>query len=300
MFRNAYVLLVLTTLFWAGNTVAGKLAVGHVSPMALTTVRWGLATLVMLAIGLPRLRQDWPTVRRNLLLLAVLGAAGFSVFNALQYSALLFTTAINVSIEQAAMPMLVFIANFLAYRAGVAPGQVVGFTLSLFGVVLTATHGDPTRLAALDLNRGDAMMLVAIVIYAGYTVALRAKPAIHWHSLMIVLCGSAFIVSLPFLLWEGLSGRMILPDARGWTIAAYTALFPSVLSQVFYIRGVELIGANRAGLFINMVPIFGTLLAILVLGEAFQLYHAAAMVLVLGGIWLAEHSGRKHAAARPD
>ncbi len=300
MFRNAYVLLLLTTLFWAGNVIAGKLAVGHVSPMALTTLRWGIATLIMLAIGLPRLRQDWPVVRRNLLLLTVLGAAGFSVFNALQYSALLFTTAINVSIEQAAMPMLVFLANFLVYRIGVAPGQVIGFTLSFLGVVLTATHGDPTRLAALDLNRGDALMLLAIVIYAGYTVALRAKPAIHWQSLMIALCGSAFVVSLPFLLWEGLSGDMILPDARGWTIAAYTALFPSVLSQAFYIRGVELIGANRTGLFINMVPIFGTLLSILILGEAFQLYHAAAMAMVLGGIWLAEHSGRKHAGTRKD
>lgn len=300
MFRHAYVLLLLTTLFWAGNAVAGKLAVGHVSPMVLTTLRWGLATLIMLAIGLPQLRRDWPVVRRNLLLLSALGAAGFSVFNALQYSALLFTTAINISIEQAAMPMLVFVVNFLVYRAGVAPGQVVGFTLSLFGVMLTATHGDPTRLAALDLNRGDALMLIAIVIYAAYTVALRAKPVIHWQSLMIVMCGAAFVVSLPLLLWEGLSGGIILPDARGWTIAAYTALFPSVLSQVFYIRGVELIGANRTGLFVNMVPIFGTLLSILILSEAFHLYHAAAMVLVLGGIWLAEHSGRKHAAAGGD
>jgi drug/metabolite transporter (DMT)-like permease len=295
MFRNAYLLLILTTLFWAGNAVAGKLAVGHVSPMALTTLRWGLATVVMLAIGLPRLRRDWPVVRRHLPLLTLLGAAGFSVFNAMQYSALLFTSAINISIEQAAMPMLVFVANFLLHRIGVAPGQIIGFTLSLLGVVLTATHGDPTRLAALDLNRGDALMLLAIVIYAGYTVALRHKPAIHWQSLMIVLCGSAFVVSLPFMLWEGLSGSMILPDARGWTIAVYTAIFPSVLSQVFFIRGVELIGANRAGLFINMVPIFGTLLAIISLGEAFHLYHAAAMALVLGGIWLAEHSGRKHA-----
>ena len=263
--------------------------------MALTTLRWGLATVVMLAIGLPRLRRDWPVVRRHLPLLTLLGAAGFSVFNAMQYSALLFTSAINISIEQAAMPMLVFVANFLLHRIGVAPGQIIGFTLSLLGVVLTATHGDPTRLAALDLNRGDALMLLAIVIYAGYTVALRHKPAIHWQSLMIVLCGSAFVVSLPFLLWEGLSGSMILPDARGWTIAVYTAIFPSVLSQVFFIRGVELIGANRAGLFINMVPIFGTLLSIIILGEAFHLYHAAAMALVLGGIWLAEHSGRKHA-----
>ena len=295
MFRNAYLLLALATLFWAGNAVAGKLAIGHVSPMALTAMRWGLATAIMLAIGLPRLRADWPVVRRNLPLLVVLGAAGFSVFNALQYSALLFTTAINISIEQAAMPMLVFAANFLLYRIAAAPGQIIGFTLSLLGVLLTATHGDISRLAELDLNRGDALMLLAIAIYAGYTVALRHKPAIHWQSLMIVMCAAAFVVSLPFALWEGLSGRLILPDARGWVIAAYTAILPSVASQIFFIRGVELIGANRAGLFINMVPIFGTLLSILILGEAFSLYHAAAMALVLGGIWLAEHSGRKRA-----
>ena len=90
-------------------------------------------------------------------------------------------------------------------------------------------------------------------------------------------------------------GAGIVPDARGWAVVAYTVVFPSILAQVFYIRGVELIGPNRAGLFINLVPIFGTLMSVLILGEDFQLYHAAAMILVLGGIWLAEHSGRKSA-----
>ena len=296
MLRNAYFLLIATALFWAGNAVAGKLAIGHISPMALTALRWALATAIMLAIGLPRLRQDWPVVRRNLPLLAALGAAGFSVFNALQYTALLFTSAINISIEQAAMPMLVFMGNFLLYRIGVAPGQIIGFTLSLLGVMLTATHGDVARLLDLDLNVGDALMLVAIVIYAGFTIALRYKPAIHWQSLLTMLCASAFVMSLPFLLWEGLAGRMILPDARGWGIAVYTALFASVAGQFFFIRGVELIGPNRAGLFVNLVPIFGTLLSIIILGEAFRPHHAAAMAMVLGGIWLAESSGRKRAA----
>jgi drug/metabolite transporter (DMT)-like permease len=246
MFRNAYLLLILTTLFWGGNAVAGKLAVGHLSPMALTTLRWTLATAIMLTIGMPRLRQDWPVIRRHLPLLTLLGMSGFSVFNAALYSALHHTSAINVSIEQAAMPMLVFAANFLLHRIGVAPGQIVGFTLSLLGVALTATHGDVSRLTELDLNVGDALMLFAIVIYAIFTVALRYKPQVHWQSLMIALCAIAFVTSLPFLLWETLSGGLILPDARGWTIAAYTAIFPSVLGQFFFIRGVELIGANRA------------------------------------------------------
>ena len=125
-------------------------------------------------------------------------------------------------------------------------------------------------------------MLIGVVVYSGYTVALRRKPAIHWQSLMIVLTGAAFVTTLPFVVAEFAYGAGMLPDARGWAIIAYTAIFPSILSQIFYIRGVELIGANRAGLFINLVPIFGTLLSILILGEDFQLYHAVAMVAGAG------------------
>lgn len=295
MLRNAYVLLTLTTLFWGGNAVAGKLAVGHISPMLLTTIRWGMALGVLSLFALPQLRRDWAQVRENIVLLSVLGAAGFALFNAAMYLALTYTTAINVSIEQAAMPLLIFIANFVLYRMAVSPGQIVGFILSIIGVALTATHGDLTRLAELDINRGDALMLAAVLLYGGYTVALRYKPQIHWQSLMMVMCAAAFVTSLPFTAWEFAIGSGIMPDARGWTIAAYTAILPSLLSQVFYMRGVELIGANRAGLFINLMPIFGTLLSIAILGEDFHLYHAIALTMVLGGIWLAERSGRKHA-----
>jgi drug/metabolite transporter (DMT)-like permease len=118
---------------------------------------------------------------------------------------------------------------------------------------------------------------------------------IHWQSLMIMLTGTAFVTCIPFALAEFWTGNAIVPDAQGWAIVAYTVLFPSILAQIFYIRGVELIGANRAGLFINLVPIFGTLLSIVILGEDFHLYHALAMIMVLSGIWLAEHSGRKMA-----
>jgi drug/metabolite transporter (DMT)-like permease len=193
------------------------------------------------------------------------------------------------------MPMVIFLANFLLFGMRVTLAQITGFLLSIAGIALTASHGDPARLLKLDVNFGDALMLLAVLVYSAYTVGLRFKPAIHWQSLMIVLCGSAVVTSIPFAAVEFWYDATIVPDAQGWAVIAYTALFPSILAQVFYIRGVELIGANRAGLFINLVPIFGTLLSILILGEAFQFYHAMAMVLVLGGIWLAEHSGRKSA-----
>jgi len=295
MHRNAYLLLVLTALFWGANAVAGKLAVGHVSPMLLTTLRWGLAMAILFAIGRVRLKNDWPVVRRHLWLLIALGGLGFTVFNMALYTALIHTTAINASIEQAGTPMVIFAANFLLFRLRVTWAQIAGFLLSMAGVILTATHGEPLGLLGLELNIGDALMLVAVLVYAVYTVMLRLKPAIHWQSLMIMLTGAAFVTSIPALVVEHWSGSMIVPDAQGWGIVLFTVVFPSVLAQAFYIRGVELIGANRAGLFFNLVPIFGLLLSIAIIGEDFHPYHAMAMVLVLGGIWLAEHSGRKAA-----
>ncbi|TJW39264.1 MAG: DMT family transporter, partial [Mesorhizobium sp.] len=137
------------------------------------------------------------------------------------------------------------------------------------------------------------IMLIAVLCYSFYSVGLRLKPVIRWQSLILTLSIAALVTSLPFFIWEAVAGKVIVPDARGWTVAVYTAVGASIVSQIFYIRGNELIGANRAGLFINLVPIFGTLLSVLIVGEKFQLYQGLALVLVLGGIGLAEHSGRK-------
>ncbi|AEH85814.1 DMT family transporter [Mesorhizobium sp. B1-1-9] len=299
MHRSAYIFLLLTTLLWGGNSVAGKLAVDHVSPMTLVFLRWVLAVAILLPIGWRTIQEDWPVVRRHWFVLAALGASGFTLFNTIFYTALNYTTAINVSIEQAAMPVLIIVANFIFFHLRVSWAQIAGVVLTIFGVVLTACHGDPRRLLALELNFGDAIMLVAVVLYSGYSVGLRMKPVMRWQSLMLSLAVAALITSLPFFLWEVAAGKVIVPDARGWTVIVYTAIGASVISQITYIRGNELIGANRAGLFINLVPIFGTLLSVLIVGETFQLYQALALVLVLGGIALAEYSGRKTANLPP-
>ena len=299
MQRQAYLLLLLTTIFWGGNAIAGKLAIGHISPMVLTCTRWAFAVAFMLAIGWQRFRADWPLIRRHWLLLSALGTFGFTVFNVALYSALTFTTAINVSVEQAGMPMLIFLLNFLFFRLKASWAQIAGLILSIAGILLTASHGEPGRLLALDLNFGDAIMLSACVVYAAYTVALRFKPPIHWQSLMIMLTGSAFLTSIPFVAAEFHYGAGIWPDTEGWLILLYVVIFPSILAQIFYIRGVDLIGANRAGLFINLVPITGTLMSIGLLGEDFHLYHAVALALVFGGIWLAERGRPKTESVNP-
>ncbi|QKD01373.1 DMT family transporter [Mesorhizobium loti] len=299
MHRSAYIFLLLTTLLWGGNSVAGKLAVDHVSPMTLVFLRWVLAVAILLPIGWRTIREDWPVVRKHWFVLAALGASGFTLFNTIFYTALNYTTAINVSIEQAAMPVLIIVANFIFFRLRVSWAQIAGVVLTIAGVILTACHGDPRRLLTLELNFGDAIMLVAVILYSGYSVGLRLKPVMRWQSLMLALSVAALVTSLPFFLWEITTGKVMLPDTRGWGIVVYIAVGVSIISQVCYIRGNELIGANRAGLFINLVPIFGTLLSVLIVGETFQLYQALALVLVLGGIALAEYSGRKTAMIPP-
>lgn len=275
-------------LFWAANAIAGKLAVGHISPFLLTSMRWGISLAAGLALGLPRLATDWPIVRRHLPLLFLYGAIGFTCFNAAFYTAAKYTSAINIVIIQAGMPLIIFIANFLLFRIKVTSGQAIGFALTMAGVLVTTSNGSFEALATLQLNRGDALMLLAILFYGGYTVALRWKPPMHWMSFMIAASAAAFITTLPFAIWEIASGAAIYPDLRGTAIGFFTALLPGFVAQVTYIRGNELIGSNRAGLFINLVPIFGTLMSILVIGETLHFYHVAAIVLVLGGITLAE------------
>ena len=286
--RQAYVLLTLTTLFWGGNSVAGKMAVGEISPMLLTLVRWVMAASVIVFFSINELRKDWLVIKRHAPLLFYYGAFGFSIFNILLYTALTKTSAVSGSIVQAALPATVYLLNYLFFRTRVTAWQIAGFFVTLAGVMIVATHGEWARLAALDLNYGDALILVAVLVYGIYTITLRYKPQMHWKSLITVLSLSAALAALPFAIWEAWAGAMIIPGAKGLTIAAYTAIFPSLVSQLFFIRGVDLIGSNRAGIFINLIPIFGTALAIVILNEKFEAFHAAALVLVIGGIWLAE------------
>ncbi len=285
---QAYIILCITTLIWGGNSVAGKMAVGHVSPMMLTSMRWVIACLVLLVFAAPQVRRDWPAIRKNWLLLFGYGVVGFTAFNAFLYSALQYTSAINAVIEQAGIPMVIFVMNYVLFRTAFSWAQIAGFTLTLIGVGLTASHGDLTTLLSLELNQGDALMMFAVLVYAGYTVALRFKPDIHWKSLIAVSAFGALVSSLPLVGWEIATVRFIWPDSEGWIIIAYAGLLPSLVSQILYVRGVELIGPNRAGLFINTIPIFGTLLSIFLIGETLQTFHIIAMALVLGGIAVAE------------
>ncbi len=293
---KAYVLLALTTLFWGGNSIAGKWAVGHASPMILVSVRWLTLLVLLFVFGRRRIADDWPVIRSRMGYLLLQGTLGFTVFSVALYYALVYTSAINASILQGSTPLFVFGASFLLFSSRVRWAQALGFAVSFVGVMVIAVRGEFANLLALDINFGDALMFVAVLAYGIYTAALRSKPQIHWVSLMFVLCLGATLSALPMLAIEAAQGKMLLPDSRGWIAIAYIVIFPSLLSQVFYIRSVELIGANRASLFINLLPVWGALLAILVLREAFQVYHLLGLVMILLGIGFAEYRGKSKQA----
>ncbi|MCP4317924.1 MAG: DMT family transporter [Hyphomicrobiales bacterium] len=299
MAARAYLLLIITTLGWGGNAIAGKLAAGHISPALLTSGRWIIALAAVLPFALPHLRREWQTIRTHLLFLLVMGSVGFALFNNFYYLALNHTSAINGAIEQASMPLLVFVANFLLFGQRVSPGQIIGFFISLVGVCLVATNGNLAGILRLEIGYGDALLILSVVFYGAYTVALRWMPKMHWLSSITVLAAGAIIGGLPFTILETASGYMHLPDTQGWLVLVYAAIFPSIVSQACYIRGVELIGPNRGGLFINLVPIFGTFFAVTLLGEELHIYHLTALALVLGGIALAEHKSRGAKTGRP-
>ncbi|WAP68823.1 DMT family transporter [Jiella pelagia] len=293
---HPYLVLTTVALLWAGNAIAGKMAAGHISPMLLTLVRWFFATLLVAPFALPHVRADWPVIRPRLVYLSILGAVGFASFNAIFYLAANYTTAINITIEQSAMPLVVFLANFVLFRMRVAWLQLVGFALTLVGVAVTTANGDLSTLLSLDLNRGDALMMLAVLFYGGYTVALRFKPQIHWLSTIFVLSSASLAVSFVYAVIEFALGLTQLPDFQGVAAALYTVIFPSLIAQSLYIRGVEMIGPNRANLFINLVPVFGALLAVMIVGEELHLFHVVALVCVLGGITLAERGARSRRA----
>lgn len=296
--RTAYIILTLTTLFWGGNVVAGKLAVGHIEPNALMILRWSGALLAVLPFMMGPIRRDWPVVRKSWPLLIYFGAIGFATFNVFVYMAAHYTSGVNIAIEQVAVNIFVMLLNFALFRLQVRPLQTLGVILTIVGVAITATHGDLGRILGLQVNAGDLMVIAASFAYATYSIALRWKPPAHWMSIFVVSVIGAIVASF---FYQGILGGGVMAffeqlpaiSPQGWVIVAYTILFPSVISQILYVRGVELIGSNRASLFVNLIPIFGTVGSVLVLGERLEMFHLAAAVLVVLGIVLAEWSVRR-------
>lgn len=288
LYGQAYLLLTVTMLFWSGNAVAGQLVVGEVSPLTLIFIRWLLVSSVLWAMNGRRVRAEWPAMRPRLLWIIGMAICGFTGFNALFYIAAHGTTAVNVGILQGSIPVIVLLGAVALHRTRVSLLQIIGTIVTVIGVIVVATAADLERLAALAFNPGDITMMMACLFYSAYTIGLPNRPKVSGLVFFTVMSVVALVTTTPLMLYEVVSGSAIWPSPTGWALTVYIALCPSFIAQVFFIRSVELLGPARAGIFVNLVPVFAAVLAIIILGEAFHLYHAASLGLVLGGIWLAE------------
>ena len=288
LFGNAYVLLLIATLGWGGNAVAGKLASPDWGPFTLTCIRWLLVVLVLLPFAWRHMIQDKLLIVKRWWFFMFAGGVGMALFNLLMFLALNYTTAINISIEQASMPVFIIMANFLILSQRVTALQILGVVISILGVLVTASEGDVVQVLKAGVNKGDMIMLCGCFFYATYTFVLRWRPQVHWLTFMCLIALGAFVMSVPFAFFEINQSGFTSPKISAWLLLLYIVIVPSIISQLSFAKSVELIGGNRAGLFINLVPVFGSILAVLIIGEQFQVFHAVGMVLVIGGILLAE------------
>jgi drug/metabolite transporter (DMT)-like permease len=291
---SPYLLLTLTSLFWSLNWVIGKAIVGHVTPLTLTLVRWLVAAAALLAFAWPQVRAHRSMIRRHWKFILRMGFWGTGLHNAFAYVGLQFTTATNGVILNSASPVLIILLGWLVYRDSLTRAQSLGVAISLCGVLAVLTGGDLTVLAQLQLNKGDLIVLAGMVFWAAYTVFLREKPEELPGIVLLACCalvGVMLLAPLAVVEFAFFDGHLEITPA---TVGAmlYMGLFPSFLGYIFWNRAVAEVGSNVAGIFVHLMPVFGSILAWMFLGESIRLYHLAGIGLILAGIALTSRGRR--------
>ena len=288
LYSAPYLLLTAAVFFWSVNSIVGRFMRLDVPPIALAFWRWAGASILIAYFAWPKMKNDWPIMcsRQHLPLLLFLALTGVAMFNTLLYRGLHSTIAINAFLIQSLMPVLIMLFSFMIFRDKITVFQGVGVALSFAGVVLVIARGDFAILRALALNRGDVLILIAAIGYALYSTLLRQRPKLHPLSFIGFTFMSGTIMLLPLYLWESFTVKALSLNGPTLLTIAYVAIFPSIVSYFCYNRGIELIGANRAGLFIHLAPVFGTIMAILFLGERFFWFHGIGIVMIISGIIL--------------
>ena len=285
--NQPYILLTLTSLFWAGNIVLARHVAGHVPPLTLSCLRWIGTFLILLPFAWSHLKRDWPMLRAHLPLMLLLSALGFAYNNAISYWAMQYTEALNALLIQSAGPLFVALWSLALFGVRLTGAQLAGIAISLVGVLTIILRGDWSALASISFNRGDLMFGSSLVAFGLYSALMPRRPVTHPLSLIsfTTCCGAAMLV--PFSIWEFSTGVTLKLDSISMATLAYVIVFPSTLAYLFFNRGIALIGPNRAAPFFHLVPVFGSAMAIVLLGEQLRLFHLAGYALVLAGVVIA-------------
>jgi len=283
---TSYLLLSMAPLCWAGNIVLARGVAEIIPPVAFAFWRWSLAFALILPLALRQLMRDWKELARCWKMVFLLAVLGISSFNTLLYTAVHTTTAINGALIQTTMPAVIVLLSRLMYRERVTGRQMTGVLLCLLGAGWIVLRGDLRTLLSLSFVQGDLLMVVAVGLYGFYSVLLRRRPAVHALSFLAATFALGAAGLLPVYLAE-LTVTGPLAFSRGIVLSLlYVAVFPSIVAYFCWNKGVELVGPNRAGLFINLIPVFASLLSVWLLPESIHLFHAAGMGLIAGGMAL--------------
>jgi drug/metabolite transporter (DMT)-like permease len=288
-----YLLLCITTMCWAGNAIVGRLAAGHIPPVTLSFLRWWFAFLMILPFAWKHLVRDWGAIRGHLGTMIVLSLTGIGAFNTLQYWALEHTLALNTLLLQSSGPLFVAVWSLILLGIRLTPTQAGGIVLSLAGVLVILLHGDLTALAGIEFNKGDIIFLTALAIFGFYSALSLKRPQIHGLSFAAFTFGCGAVCLVPLLIWELLARPVMQLNTANVMTLFYVAVFPSTLAYLCFNRGVQLIGANRAAPFFHLVPVFGSVMAMIFLGERPQLFHFIGFALVLTGVYVASRKPLK-------
>lgn len=282
-----YLLLSFTALFWAGNSIVGRAARDIMPPVALAFWRWALALVLLLPFAWPYLKRDFSKLRMSLNWVLLLGALGIGTFNTLLYTGLQTTTAVNGLLLQSMQPALILMLGVIVFGERVRLFQILGIVLSIIGALMIILRGDLTALVELHFNLGDLVITAAVVVWSFYSVLLRKRPEVHPLSFLAATFAVGVVVIFPLYVAEIASGRMIESRPESWLAISYVCLFPSLIAYLFFNRGVELLGSASAGLFLNIMPVIGALLAAYLLAEPIYWFHFLGMALIGIGIFSA-------------
>lgn len=284
----AYVLLTMASLFWSGVFVIGRGTAEHIPPVALTFFRFFISIAFLLPLAWRPLMRQWRLVLSAWPWILILGVFSIAFFPIILMLGLGRTSAINASLVNSTQPIWTVLLSFVVFRETINARQGLGIAASLLGVLTILTQGAPHLALDLRLNIGDLYVLYTLFLWAVYSIFLRYLPRDldpFVTALALIVAGMPFIV--PFYALELAGGRTMTLDWETGLVLLYFGTLPSFVALIFWNRGVAAVGPNRAGMFAHLIPVFGTILAVLTLGEKLYPFHAAGVALVLVGIYLA-------------
>ncbi len=284
----AYLLLVLTTLFWSGNFIVGKAAsIYEIPPFSLNFFRWFFACLILMPFTIKELVKKKDYIFANIGFFIILGITSITIFNSIVYYSLYYTQVISGVLMISTIPvMIIFISSLLKIEK-TNIFQILGVILSLIGVLFIITKADLGLLKNLDFNKGDLTMVIAMLSWATYSALLKKKKyQLTQISLLQVVITFGLLFLVPIYFIEMNMGYLIKLEKPFYLTLTYVVLFPGLAAFFFWIKGIAIIGANRAGIFLHLMPIFGALMAMIIFGEKFMFYHFLGAIFILSGIIL--------------